>query len=233
MKHILLSVILIAAIMIEGTSCNIFNDEPKQNVNELALEFLEQKYGEKFEYSAPTGASYTGTRSFFATCESFGDHAVVVQIENYKDRENRVIRDNYIAVKYEDKVREFFKQISDEEFGSSKIFYNASGRVLSSELSSNASLEEYFSSRDGMITAVISLPESGYENFEQIKRLYEKISNTIFCDEVSVLIIVVDDDIFGSADEDELRNLFIAESGVAQARLDRYDGETKLDRIVG
>ena len=140
MKRILLSAIMIATILIVCTGCDIFDNEPKVNVNELALEYMEQKYGEKFEYSAPVGASYTGTRSFLATCESFGDKKILVQIENYKDRENRVIRDNYIAVKYEDKVREFFKQISDEEFGASEIFYNASGRVLSSELSSSASL---------------------------------------------------------------------------------------------
>ena len=54
--------ILLSAILIVGTSCSIFDNEPKQDVNELALEFLEQKYGEKFEYSAPVGASYTSTR---------------------------------------------------------------------------------------------------------------------------------------------------------------------------
>lgn len=210
----------------------MFNNKPKQDVNELALEFLEQKYGEKFKYSAPAGASYTGTRSFLVTCESFGDQTILVQIENYKDTENLVIRDNYIAIKYEDKVKEFFKQIADEEFGASEIFYSASGHVLSPGLSGNASLEEYFSCRDGMITAVISLPGSGFKNIEQIKQLSDKISNTILCDEMSILIIVVDDDTFESADENELRNLFLAKSCVAQARHNRYKGETKLE-ILG
>ena len=84
-----------------------------------------------------------------------------------------------------------------------------------------------------MITAVISLLESGYKNFEQIKQLSDKISNTILCDEISVLIIVVDNDTFESADENKLRNIFLTETGVVQARLDRYNGKTKLDHILG
>lgn len=84
-----------------------------------------------------------------------------------------------------------------------------------------------------MITAVISLPESGYKNTEQIKQVSDKISNTILCDEISVLIIVVDNDTFESADENKLRNIFLTKTGVAQARLDRCDGETELDHILG
>ena len=84
-----------------------------------------------------------------------------------------------------------------------------------------------------MITAVISLLESGYKNFEQIKQLSDKISNTILCDEISVLIIVVDNDTFESADENKLRNIFLTETGVVQARLDRYNGKTELDHILG
>ena len=207
----------------------MFDNTPEQSVNELALEYLEQKYGEKFEYSAPAGSSYTGTRTFLATCESFGDYRVLVQIENFRDRENMVIRDNYIAVKYADKVGEFFSQIADEEFGSSKVFYYATGRTLPPELPSNASLEEYFSCREGVVTGLIALPESGYKNDEQLSLLADKISDTFSFDEISVLFMVVDDDTFKSADEDELRKIFRTESTIAKLRLYRYNGNTKLE----
>ena len=230
MKRILLLAILIAAITIGGTGCMFGSSkEPKKSVNELALEYLEQKYGEKFEYSAPAGSSYTGTRTFLATCESFGDRRVLVQIENFMDRENMVIKDDYIAMKYEDDVRELFKKMADEEFGSSKVFYSAAGRTLDPELSANASFEEYLSSKEGIIVCVISLPESVYENTEQLKSLSDKISSTFSVDELSFLIIVVDDDTFKSADEDELRQIFLARSSVAQARLDRYKWEDGLE----
>lgn len=207
----------------------MFDNEPEQNVNEIALEYLEEKYGEKFEYCAPAGSSYTGTRTFLATCESFGDYRVLVQIENFRDRENMVIRDNYIAVKYKDEVEEFFKQAADEVFGSSKVFCHVTGRTLPPELPSNASLEEYFSCKEGIMTGVIALPESGYKNDEQLRLLADKISDTLSCDEISVLIMVVDDDTFKSADEDELRKNFRTESTIAKLRLYRYNGNTKLE----
>ena len=224
MKRISLLAILIAAIMIGCTGCTL----TRENVNELALEYLEQKYGEKFEYSAPAGSSYTGTRTFLATCESFGDYRILVQIENFRDKENRVIRDNYIAVKYKDEVEEFFKQAADEVFGSSKVFCNATGRTLPPELPANASLEEYFSCREGVVSGVIALPESGYKNAEQLSLLADKISDAFSFDELSVLIMVVDNDTFESADEDELRDIFLSKS-VEQVRLNRHNGNTRLD----
>ncbi len=205
------------------------NNQPKQDVNELALEYLEQKYGEKFEYYAPAGSSYTGTRTFLATCESFGDRRILVQITNFRDEENREILDNYIAVKYEEEVRNFFKKTADDVFGSSKIFYDASGRVLSPDLSSDASLEEYYNCREGMINAVIAVNESDYKNPEQMRLLSDKISNNFLCDEISVLIIVVDNDTFESADEIGLRKMAVTESSIAQAKLRRNNGETELD----
>ena len=206
------------------------NKESKKSVNELALEYLEQKYGEKFEYSAPAGASYTGTRTFLATCESFGDRRVLVQIENFMDRENMVIKDDYIAMKYEDDVRELFKKMADEEFGSSKVFYSAAGRTLDPELSANASFEEYLNSKEILISAVISLPESGYKDTEQLKSLCDKITSTFSVDELSISIIVVDDDTFKSADEDDLCEIYLRESSVAQAGIDRFKGKDE-DRL--
>ena len=228
MKRILLLAILFSTFLIGGTGCMLDN-KPKQDVNDLALEYLEQKYGEKFEYAAPAGMSYTGTRTFLATCESFGDRRILVQITNFRDEENREILDNYITVKYEEEVRKFFKSAADDIFGSSKVFYDASGRVLSPDLPSDASLEEYYNCREGMINAVIALNESDYKDSEQIRLLSDKISNNFLCDELSILILVVDNDAFKSADESELREMCVTKSSLTYARLERYNGETKLD----
>lgn len=228
MKRIFLSVILIAAIMVVGTGCE-HDDKPKQSVNEMALEFLEQKYGEKFEYSAPAGSSYSGTRTFLATCESFGDRRVLVQVENFRDSENSVVLDNYIAIKYEDKVIETFKKAADEEFGTSRIFYTASGRVLSSELPSDASFEEYLDCKDGLINPYIILPESSHKSVEQLKSLSDKISNTFSVDSLSVSLLVLDDDTFKSADEKKVQDILIRNSGVAQLHISRHNGKTDIE----
>ena len=228
MKKILLALLLFAAFTAGAAGCSAkLNDSV--DVNELALEHLEQKYGEKFEYAAPAGMSYTGTRTFLATCESFGDRRILVQITDFRDEEKREILDNYITVKYEEEVRNFFKSAADDIFGSSKVFYAASGRVLPPDLPSDASLEEYYNCREGMICAVIALNESAYKNSEQIRLLSDKIADKFLCDELSVLIVAVDNDTFESADEIELREICLTKSSIAQARLERYNGETKLD----
>ncbi len=207
----------------------MFGNKSKQDVNEWALEYLEQKYGEKFEYAAPAGASYTGARSFLATCESFGERKVLVQVDNYKDENNRVIRDNYMAIKYEQEVKDEFTQIANEEFGDSKVFYAASGRVLAAELSSNMSFEDYLKCSDGLISAIVSLPEKGYKGAEQFTALSDRISSRFGCDELSILIIVVSNAEFEITDEELLRNMFSLKSGVAHSRITRYNGEVKLN----
>lgn len=208
---------------------NLNGETSEKSVNQLAIEYLEQKYGEKFEYSAPVGASYTGTRSFLVTCESFGEKSVLVQIENFMDSENRIIKDDYLVVKYEDNVRELLGKMADKEFGESKIFYNSSGRTIDPTLPADASFEEYLCCKDGLISAVIALPENGYKNAEQLKSLCSNILNTFSCDEISVLLIVVDNEKFKTADEDELRKIFVAESGVTQAELNRYNGKENIN----
>ena len=131
-----------------------------------------------------------------------------MQIENFMDEDNRIVKDNYLAIQYQDDVRELFKQIADEVFGSSKIFYYAASRTISPELSADASFEEYINSKEGLIRAVISLPESGYENTEQLISLYNKITETFSVEEISILVVVADDDTFETGDEDVIREIF-------------------------
>lgn len=228
MKNILLALLIFAAVTVSGIGCSLNNND-EVNVNELALEYMEQRYGEKFEYAAPAGMSYTGTRTFLATCDSFGDRRILVQITDFRDEEKRKIVDNYIAVKYEKEVENFFKNAADDVFGSSKVFYAASGRALSPDLPAGASLDDFYNCREGLISAVIALKESDYKNSEQISLLSDKIADKFLCEELSILIIAVDNDTFESADEAELRDKFVTKSTIAQARLERYNGETKLD----
>ena len=96
------------------------------------------------------------------------------------------------------------------------------------DLPSDASFEDYLNYKENLISAVISLPESGYENTEQLESLCEKISGKFSADELSCLIIVVDDDTYKSADEDEIRQMFLHRSSIAQAEINRYKGKDKL-----
>lgn len=132
----------------------MFNKSPK-SVNRLALEYMERKYGEKFEYVKPAGNSMTGTRNFIASCSSHGH--VLVQVDNFKDEEKRVFRDNHIAVKYEEKTREYIKEISDKEFTETKVLYSAAEKALSEDLPGNATFEQFLADPESRIFAVIAV----------------------------------------------------------------------------
>jgi hypothetical protein len=109
MKRSLIPVILIAAFLLGEAGC--MSDNSSQNsgqINDIALAHMEQKYGEKSEYAAPWGDSMSETREFIARCDSLQDQDILVQIENYRQKE-KIFRDNYLAVKYRENTITFFR----------------------------------------------------------------------------------------------------------------------------
>ena len=232
MKHILLSAILIAAIMIEGTSCDIFNNETKVNVNELALEYMEQKYGEKFEYKAPTGSSYTGNRTFLATCESFGDQTVVVQVVNYKTDE-RQFRDNYLEIKYADRMFDYLSQIVNNQFGESKIYYGTVGRPLSADLPANATFEEYIMDPSGTINAIFVVKKSDYKDMNQLSEIMETITSDCAAGRMSIVLLVIEDSKYIDCTLSKARDYSIRENYFAKGEILRGDGDTDIDYYGG
>lgn len=232
MKHILLSAILIAAIMIEGTSCDIFYNEPKQNVNELALEYMEQKYGEKFEYKAPAGSSYTGNRTFLATCESFGDQTVVVQVVNYKTEE-RQFRDNYLEIKYADQLYDYLSQIVNNQFGEFKLYYGTVGRPLSPDLPANATFEEYIMDPSGTINAYIVVKKSDFKDMNQLSEIMETITSNCAAGMMSIVLLVIEDSKYIDCTLSKARDYSIRENYFAKGEILRSDGDTDIDYYGG
>lgn len=235
-KRILLLAILFATILIGGTGCSMFeknnNNQPKQDVNELALEYLEQKYGEKFEYCAPAGSSYTGTRTFLATCESFGKKRIVVQIDNYKTDE-RQFRDNYLALKYEDRLYDYFSEIVNSQFSEFKLYCGAIGVALSADLPADATFDEYLKDPAGNITALAVVKESEYKGKEQLSQILETITSTCGASRLSVVVIVIEDTRFSDCDYEKAHDCNIRKGYLAKGEILRGEGETFIDYYGG
>ena len=90
MKKIMIAMLCIIAIIMGGTGCMLnylFNQSKTRNANELALSYMEKKYGEPFVCAAPYGNSLSGTKEILVTCDSLADQKVLVQVENYKSNE--------------------------------------------------------------------------------------------------------------------------------------------------
>ncbi len=202
--------------------------ESKKSVNELALEYLEQKYGEKFEYAAPSGASYTGTRTFLATCESFGDRHIVVEIENFRDEEKRVIRDNYLVVKYEDEMSDYLSKLANDQFGECKVWHG-NNHTSSANLPANASFDEFLKDPSNQLFGEIVVKKSEYKERSQLAEILETITSECGAEDISISVLVIDDSRYADCSSKEARDYSLHNNCFAKGEIFRANGNTSID----
>lgn len=240
MKRILIVMILFGAFSLGGINCSTINDllslgktvfaqkEPRQNINESALEYMEQKYGEKFEFVAPWGDSMTGNHELIVSCESLPDKDIIVKISNYRS-EDKVYQDNYVAVKYCEETAEFLGQCANEVYGDSKVYYSVARRALSPELPADASFEEYLADEEAHIKADIVVKASSFTAKEQVENVTDPILSVCKSKYVGVLVVMVDDAEYEFLDKETLREIIIRDQYVHCARLTKEGSNVRLD----
>lgn len=145
----------------------------KKDVNDVALEQMERKYGEKFTYEGPFGDSMSGTRQLLVSCASL-DGLVLVEVENFR-KGPEIYRDNYFAVRYREETETFLRQCAEEEFGEVKVSYIVRQIALSEDLPADASFEQYLAGGGVPLSFYIGVKESGYTSKEQVQRMAERI----------------------------------------------------------
>lgn len=232
MKRIFMVTVLFVVLSLGGTGC--MKKEPtqenrRQNINDAALEYMEQKYGEKFEYVAPWGNSMTGDHELIVTCESLADKDIIVKISNYRS-EDRVFQDNYVAVKYYEETVGFLSQCANEVFGDSKVYYKVARRALSPELPADASFEEYFADEKGDISADIAVRASSFTAKEQVENVTAPILSACGAGYIGILVVVVVDDAeYESLDVDTLGDKAVLGQFVHCARLTKEGSDVRLE----
>ena len=201
-------------------------NEQRMGVNELALLHMEQKYGEKFEYSEPWGDSLSGTRRFLAICKSFPNEKVFVQIENYRD-DSKIFSDNYLAVKYYNETVDYFQIRANSIFGEAKIYYSVNKEGLSPSLAANASLNEFLADTPYLVV-MIEVKESIFTSREQVGKLVEIIGENLpyYC----LTIIVVDDSIYGTLDRNSLDDLITSMQFEQCGDIRRLEGNVQVNK---
>ena len=171
------------------------------NINTAALLYMQEKYGEKFEYYKPYGNSMSGTHSLLVRCASLPDQDILVSIENYR-RENKVFLDNYLAVKYREETIEFFMDCARRVFGEAKIHYDVAYEALSPDLSTTATLNEFLSDRRVSFVVMVEIKESDFTSEEQAEQLAELIATT--GRSFYLTIVIVSDREYGSFNRESL-----------------------------
>lgn len=221
MKKVIVSAIMIAVILLGG--CDSMKIGRRMNINDEAIAYMEQKYGEKFEYSAPFGNSMSGTHQLLVKCASFPNQNIVVSIENYRTKD-RVFLDNYLAVKFHTEYTELFQSYASEVFGEAgeaTVFCRINTMTLSPELLANATIYEYLADTSAPLVLTVKVKESDFISEEQAKRFAELIAanGSYF----SISFIVVDDSEYETFDIEALYELVGLKKYIRYAIITRLD----------
>jgi hypothetical protein len=215
-KKVMIAAIFLAAILVGGTGCmlnRIMNAGNTQQINQQAISLLEQKYAEVFTYAAPCGNSMTGTREFFVTCDSFPGQRILVQIENSREN-NRVVRDNYLAVKYREETVAFVKACMGAACPDVNVYYEVPLDGMSEELGAATTFEEFLADDQAQMVVMVELKNGSCAGKLAIEESIRKINET--CKNMVLTIVVVEDEVFGTLDRDGLNHRIAKKDYVIQ-----------------
>lgn len=228
-KKILIAALLLAAIVVGGTGCminRILNAGNTQAVNQQALAYMEEKYGETFTYSASYGNSMSGTREFLVTCDSLPGKQILVQVENFRSND-RVFRDNYLAVKYQDATISLFRGCFSDSYPDVNVFYEPTKQPQSAELSADAGFEDFLADWDNEMIVMIELKASEFTGTAPMDEIAEKIAQS--CKLATLTVVVVEDDVFGTLDRSGLNDCIFNKEYVARAKVYIENGGVSID----
>ena len=229
-RKVAVTVLILAITMgVGGCMENIFGQKKRQNRNDLALEYLEKKYGEKFEYGGPWGDGMSGTYHLLAKCESFPDQYVLVEIKNYRSS-NKIFGDNYLAVKYQAECIELFHSYAKDIFGEATIFYDVAHEALSADLPVEASLEDFLADTRVPLVIMAEVRASDFSSEEQAQRFAELIAanGTPFY----ISLVIVDDNEYGTFNSKTLDEQVALKKFVYCAIITKLDNNIQV-RWVG
>lgn len=195
------------------------------DINTLAIQYMDQKYGESFEYSAPAGDSMTGTRAMLVRCQSLPE-AVYVEVENYR-KADRVFRDNYIAVKYKNETIDFLTECATAEFGEANVFYSVTRTGLSPDLPAGASFADFL--RDSGVTLIGTIEVQGESDSykEQTEKFAQRIADSGV--PYRIMLAVMTSDEFGVYDYDQLGDMIVLEKTKDSASIINVDGSPQIE----
>ena len=221
------ALVLIATITMGVNGCmrNITGQKKRQNINDAALEYMEQKYGEKFEYVAPWGDSMSGTHELLVKCDSFPEQNILVEIENYRS-DDKVFSDNYLAVKYFEDTIGFLIGCANQVFSEATVVYDINKAALSSDLPANATFEEFLAdTRVPLITAVV-IKTNDFSSEEQAQELAKLIAESSV--DFHLTIAVVDDEDFGAYNRKTLNELISSKKLVDRASIRKHGDDIRI-----
>jgi hypothetical protein len=225
MKRFFFPAVLCAVLLIlpiGGSGCMGYK---QQNITEEALAYMEQKYGEKFEYVAPWGSSLANRNKLqmLVKCVSLSDE-VFVEV-NYIENEY-IFSDNYVAVKYTPETNKLLQSAIDNFFEKSFVVCNISQKALSPDLLAEATFEQYCSDSEASLSATIFIPDSVFEE-TSVKKFGEKLADSNMG--ATIRFFSVDDSIYESLKTDNIEDIVDENNYSYFSVIIIYDGSVQIN----
>jgi len=227
-KLVIIIIAIILALLLIGGLLSVYigsSSKSSKNINEIGIEYIEEKYDEKCDYGLPYGDSITGTHQLLIKCAGFPDQNILVRIDNYK-KDNKIFSDNYLAVKYRDDTIELIRGYAKKIFGEANVFYYVDYQALSNELSATATFNDFISNKSTPLNIDIEVKSSSFISKEQVGQVAKLIAvnGTRF----TLRVIVVDDSVYGTFDDKTIEKYVQLRKYVHCAVISKLNGEIDI-----
>lgn len=199
-----------------------------QTPQDVVLEYLKQSYGVEFSYLGEKDIGFTSTRALLFSCAAYPGETIVVE---YRSLEQRDFRDNFLAVRYADKVRELVHERTLTEFSDALVYYQPTVLAPSQAIPVEASFEEYLAQNDVALNLTVEVRASELTRLEKARRVANLLSEQ--CANYRLMILAVDEVSFGQLTDEEMGKRISAGNFSAYASFTRIRNETSEKWVEG
>lgn len=200
------------------------------NINDQALSYMEEKYGEPFAYVRPAGDSMSGAHQLMVSCESLPGREIQVEIADFRS-DNPAFMDNYLAIKYEADTRAFLQDCAESAFGNAETFYSAADGGQSSVLSGDADFVTYLADQRISLNATVEVNGSGTDTATlEAKSIQLGQQAAAYGSRIYLTVIAVSGEEFGLLNMGELNQKVTQNDFIYCSRVSNFYGEIAVEQ---
>ena len=156
---------LLAAVL-ATLVCGCVEKYGYRDINEGALEHMEKKYREKFEFVRSHGLFYSkNSRSIMVSCESFPGEVIRVDIIQKGKRE--IYYDNYMRYHFAEQVNEYITDIAKNYFDEVTFAISISAITIDPEIDLRTTFEEYLFERNYSVYGSMKVGETNEDTMRE------------------------------------------------------------------
>ena len=247
---LLASVLLVAwGCAASGNTSHLFGNSPAETNNEdngegddggmnkkissdRIIQYLNEKYGEKFTYLYSDGNYFSDTDRYYVSCESLPGEKITVEVKGL-NKNIEDLRDNYLLFKHQKEIYALILSAAEAEFGQSNVivYYSTGVSVPNEKLPADATLDQILNDDGVLLSALIEVRSGKLTTLEQAERAMQSVTSrgcryalSIVALEAPLYGTLSVDEINQRVEKDDYEHLAVLSKGSNRARSSWYDG---------